>query len=567
MISTRRNIASGTTYNGLFTPATNTDIEIKSSANVDDTIRLIKKIVGKTLDQTASISKKLKRKSILETCRAIWHFVYNHIDYVPDEDGIEQVRHPRRLWSDRYGDCDCFTVFISSILTNMNIPHILRVTDNFGEGGWNHIYPVAFDEEGNEIYIDCVLHEFNKEHHYYDNQDYNMKLHELGKLPTVTDNKLCGCGCGTCEDRKQVETFIDSINNNEELGNIFKKIWSGIKTVVVSPFRNAFLLVMKSNMKQVAAKIRWGLLTQEEAAKYGYTDATKWRKVAELYKKVSEIHKKAGGDRSKLRDAIFNGSGNKNPKLPTPSGRISPVLNGVLPPQGYELQMRVRPLTEQENKQETQAIARQVSKEIEYASKRSQAVAQFKNFVASRCDQKTQESLQGLFGLGTDPATATAIASVMAALAPIIALLNKLVANGDPQKAEVDSSNYGLSPEEQKELEASMANLNSEVNEAFNANITDPNAKGEPQKENGIIGWVKENPITSALLGLGLGLGTFAILKPSEPDYYPPPRQYTPRSRGNLNGASKKTTKKSSSKTRKTTSKKKVGSASFSGLK
>ena len=143
---------------------------------LDQTITLMQHIVPETKSDTSKIAQKLKRSSVMETCKTIWEFVYNHIQYRRDKTGIEQVRRPSRSWRDRQKgvDCDCYTVFISSILMNLGIPHRIRITKYNGRPNFQHVYPVVPTANGH-ITMDCVTDRFNHEVPYSDHRDYKMK--------------------------------------------------------------------------------------------------------------------------------------------------------------------------------------------------------------------------------------------------------------------------------------------------------------------------------------------------------------------------------------------------------
>lgn len=121
----RRNIRSGVEYDPLFPKVKGENETVLESAGVEDTLKLIQKTVPATLNDTAKLARVLKGKTLDETCSNIWHFVYGHIAYKKDEKGKEQVRRPARAWWDRATgvDCDCYTTFISSVLSNLGIRH------------------------------------------------------------------------------------------------------------------------------------------------------------------------------------------------------------------------------------------------------------------------------------------------------------------------------------------------------------------------------------------------------------------------------------------------------------
>ena len=175
----KRNIKSGNEYDHLFPRSENDNKTIRRNANVYHTVDFIPKVVKETLEQTKSISKILKGTTTYETCSNIWHFVYGHINYKKDNDGYEQIRSPARTWHDRIQgvDCDCYSVFISSILMNLGIPHILRIT-KYHRDYFQHIYPIV-PYNGKYITIDCVTDNFNYEVPFSEKKDYPMDLQYL----------------------------------------------------------------------------------------------------------------------------------------------------------------------------------------------------------------------------------------------------------------------------------------------------------------------------------------------------------------------------------------------------
>ena len=149
-------VRNGFEYDVYFPKAMGGNITKKKGATVADTIRFIPSVVQDTQWQTKRFSHEVvKANTLYETCRNIWEFVFNHIKYQKDEDGKEQVRSPARAWSDRQKgvDCDCYTVFISSILSNLKIKHVLRIT-KYGEDHFQHIYPIVPIGNGKYITID-----------------------------------------------------------------------------------------------------------------------------------------------------------------------------------------------------------------------------------------------------------------------------------------------------------------------------------------------------------------------------------------------------------------------------
>jgi hypothetical protein len=203
----QREVKNGREFDSLFPPPDATDITVKKSADVEDTLALIRKTVPQTLWQTKKIAQKLKGKTLDQTCSNIWHFVYDHINYKKDKEGVEQVRSPRRTWHERHSgvDCDCYTEFISSILLNLNIPHKARITKYPKRPPevprWQHIYPIVpidgdvgklMTNRDDYIVLDCVKDEYDNEQPFLECKDYDMRLDYLDGVDEDEQDQMQG---------------------------------------------------------------------------------------------------------------------------------------------------------------------------------------------------------------------------------------------------------------------------------------------------------------------------------------------------------------------------------------
>ncbi|MEP7374718.1 MAG: transglutaminase-like domain-containing protein [Chitinophagaceae bacterium] len=371
-----RNIKDGTAYDHFFTSAPGKLYTVKRNASLSDTVALIPKVVYKTLDQTKQIAQQLKGKTVYETCSKVWHFVYQHIQYKKDEKGYEQIRSPRRTWHDRKSgvDCDCYSVFISSILTNLGIPHVLRIT-KYRANHFQHIYPIVGNRD--RITLDCVTDWFNYEVPYTEKKDYPMDLQFLDGIPALYGNAndlyLMGSDDGMDELGKVIQrnmakkkqhpvntaskrtatagmakkrpAFLQQVKTmaNEAAAvqaaspaqppaspgkkkkkGLLKKVGSVAKKALnvvnkINPatllLRNGLLAAMKLNIMRVAQRLRWGYLTPDQAAKANI-DPAKFERLKKVIEKLGKIFYGAGGKPANLRKAILSGKGNKDKKVP-----------------------------------------------------------------------------------------------------------------------------------------------------------------------------------------------------------------------------------------------------------
>jgi len=168
----------------------------------------MRKVIFKTLNETEKLAKQLEGKSVKETVKSIKEFIYWHIQYLQDE--TEQLLHsPAHTWSIRSTGVDCksYSIFASSILTNLGIANSLRQIKQvaYNPGYWSHVYVVL---PNNNLVIDGTV---NYDHEPMFAEKYDEPILETG---------LKGLGqlayaCKWCDHNKTTSTF----NNNSQTGN------------------------------------------------------------------------------------------------------------------------------------------------------------------------------------------------------------------------------------------------------------------------------------------------------------------------------------------------------------
>ena len=339
----QRKIKSGEEFESLFPRPLFLDPTIKKGATVNDTVRFIPKVVQETLFQTSKIAGILKGKNVYETCKNIWDFVYNHIAYKKDADGKEQIRSPARAWHDRLNgvDCDCYTVFISSILSNLKIKHKLRIT-KYKEDFFQHIYPMVPTTEGNYITVDCVVDRFNYEEPYSEKKDTNMDLEYLNGVPNsnnVDVQDLMGWEeLNGDDDLGKIKLFHKmsqppgSEGDTSKHGKLKNLIHKGLHiTNRLNPattlLREGVLISMKLNLFKVAQRLKFSYLSDEQAKQKG-AEIGNFQKLKSIRGKIEKIFYDAGGKPENLKKAILTGRGNKNHEV-SGLGYIADNMDGM----------------------------------------------------------------------------------------------------------------------------------------------------------------------------------------------------------------------------------------------
>lgn len=166
-----RKIKTGKEYDSLILPSTGTEKEIRNNGTAYDTIDDMAKVVLKNLNQTSKLAAKLKGQSKEQSVQNVYDFLYNHIQYKQDRNGVEELREPARSWAERQTgiDCDCFSIFASSILTNMGIEHHIEMCAIHPDPWFKHVYVIVPKENNSNIgsranywVVDACLHKFDQ---------------------------------------------------------------------------------------------------------------------------------------------------------------------------------------------------------------------------------------------------------------------------------------------------------------------------------------------------------------------------------------------------------------------
>jgi len=188
MNNVRRHIASLSNHR---------DTVLQNYTTLDSTIKALKEIVRDHGHESAALAREVQARSIYQTCSNLWHWIRKNLRYERDDIEIEQLRTPARIMADGKGDCDCFTILICSTLNELGISNYAKVTAYNKPNEFEHIYPIAIDEFGRQIILDCVpeIPRFNHEHQPIINSKIYpiMQLAKLSGLNAVeTEQELAG---------------------------------------------------------------------------------------------------------------------------------------------------------------------------------------------------------------------------------------------------------------------------------------------------------------------------------------------------------------------------------------
>lgn len=326
MVATgRRTILNGNEFDHLFPKPKGGMWVVNRIANLSDTLQLIQKVVLGSLEDTRRIAHLLKGKTVKKTCQNIWEFCYRHFQYKEDAKGKEQVRRPSRSWKDRKTgiDCDCFSVLISSILTNLNIPHFFRVT-RYTQDWFEHIY-VVVPHKNDSYFIDPVINQPLYEVPFTENKDIPMELQYLNGInhaagpPGIDfddlfeEEGLAGRAERQMRKEKRKERRQDRREERRSGTTGGGRFANAINRFnpATGLLRLGILAAMKLNMFKIAERLRWAYLTENQVRQKGFNVAV-YHKLVKVREKLDKIFFGAGGRRENLKKAIITGKGNKD---------------------------------------------------------------------------------------------------------------------------------------------------------------------------------------------------------------------------------------------------------------
>ncbi len=147
---------------------------------------------NKYAQHTKNLSVLFASDNLQNTCEAIHTFLYHHFQYKID--GFKQnLRSPACSWVSRKEGIDCksYSIFASTILTNLGVKHYFRRIKQDADSGFTHVYVIIPKNQENPtdllsgyFCIDGTL-PFESEPLFYENDDVFVGS-GLGALDPIT---------------------------------------------------------------------------------------------------------------------------------------------------------------------------------------------------------------------------------------------------------------------------------------------------------------------------------------------------------------------------------------------
>lgn len=198
----------------------------KKNYNTDDIVELVEEVLNSDVDDTEGLAKTYM--ATRQGLHQLYRDVYNRITYVEDPSFHQWVQTPSYLWHHtKRGDCKSLTVFISSVLQNMGIPHYIRyVSYDFrsyiprSNKKFKHVYPVAI-LNGQELPLDVVFEkqeggQFGTEKRYFLKKDTLVEagLYKLGSVSQSEQQYMDNVSASIAEMEAALSDIPDDIVNS-----------------------------------------------------------------------------------------------------------------------------------------------------------------------------------------------------------------------------------------------------------------------------------------------------------------------------------------------------------------
>jgi len=162
-----------------------------------DIRRAIFSAVPEANSQTKKLAPYFRRNSNRETCKAIFDYLKQKLNYVADGD-LQLIKLPSALLHSKVGDCKSYSLFTSAILTNLGIPHHFVLVSYNSDPTPSHIYVQTDDG----CIIDAVWGIFDDEkkptYRYEVKTNGQMKVRSISGTSSCSSYmgaSTCGCGC------------------------------------------------------------------------------------------------------------------------------------------------------------------------------------------------------------------------------------------------------------------------------------------------------------------------------------------------------------------------------------
>jgi hypothetical protein len=160
------------------------------NAITGDIIKTLTDCFNVAIEQTKEFAENFRGVNHFKSAFNIWSFVRDYVTYQKDNEGVQVVQSPGALLNRLSGDCKSQSLLISSILFNLGAENVrLRFVSYKNDKIPTHVYSV-FTFEGKDIPVDSVIKKFNYELPYKYKIDKIMNVYSLSGVGETQREEL-----------------------------------------------------------------------------------------------------------------------------------------------------------------------------------------------------------------------------------------------------------------------------------------------------------------------------------------------------------------------------------------
>jgi hypothetical protein len=165
-------------------------IVTRKNAITGDIIKTLTDCFSQAVEQTKEFAENFRGENNFKSAYNIWSFIRSNITYKKDGDGYQVVQSPGALLSRLNGDCKSQSLLISAVLYNLGANNVrLRFVSYKNNKIPTHVYCV-FDFDGKTVPVDSVIKKFNFELPYKFKIDKNMNVYSLSGIDGTQREKM-----------------------------------------------------------------------------------------------------------------------------------------------------------------------------------------------------------------------------------------------------------------------------------------------------------------------------------------------------------------------------------------
>ena len=189
------------------------------------------------------------------TCQNLWNFLKQNIKYHIESESKQKIMSPTAILTLAKNDCKNYSLFINGVLDSLKRKGKIKNKIVYRFASYkildeipHHVFAVAIDDNGNEIWIDPVLPNFNNRKTYFHKIDYSMPLYSIS-----------GTQIGLFGSKKAKKAYNKSVDEAKSKGlpaptpPAKKKI---VLKIALAPARGSFLLLVGLNFMGLATKLK-----------------------------------------------------------------------------------------------------------------------------------------------------------------------------------------------------------------------------------------------------------------------------------------------------------------------